>query len=450
MPSLSIFGKTLRSSPWAQDDLHYLCLLLGTFRVIQLCAVLPLWVFLYVNKWKGRPIDQEPEWCEPSDSLDGTDTDKQVSLEETETSTIAAVFDDGLFVGDGVDGEVSERQKSRRYLEAYIFSSFVYSISDLALLAAIWSAASVGTPSNPRGRNLFLRPLLRFKVLGMNALLIALVVIGIGMVYFERLDNYGCFEGSIPTFEASAYFVFYCILLVLQAIELGVWPCIIANKISRYLQRNQKLNDEKRRTLRRDRCLGGCLACIGFLTCYKGGGRSVAKEGGFSDVVGAMMDFLHTGGKLDVMFSDIYLAFKMLIRVQRERQYEAMRQSASIPRESCDLETGNDDRAAPSCLDGLHVEHNDEQTVQSGRSLVVGKWSTLARSEQTVIKFDRDRVLCVRATTEALTPERPQDTVLLKEAKHFAEYSFVSRVVAHLRPHGVLHQRVLTKTDLCA
>ena len=54
MPSLEIFGKILTTSPWGQDDLHCLCVALGSFRVVQIAVLIPMWAYLYVLKVRVR------------------------------------------------------------------------------------------------------------------------------------------------------------------------------------------------------------------------------------------------------------------------------------------------------------------------------------------------------------------------------------------------------------
>jgi len=167
------------------------------------------------------------------------------------------------------------------------------------------------------------------------------------------------------------------IILILQAIELLVWPCIITNKVMDYIQK--QLHPEQRRASMRERCLGTCLACVGVLTCYRGGGKNVAKQGSFTDVTKAMMDFMHTGGTLDIVFSDLYVAFKMLVRVQRERLYSLLLEY--------DAEAGGGDAAiVPSRGRSIAAGNYD------GVGKVAGVWenrmrlSPLVESEMPLIK----------------------------------------------------------------
>lgn len=134
-----------------------------------------------------------PDWCE------GQDNTSTRSLTVTGTSQQQS----GSVVNDGGDlpwanfVETEDPKTGQKWLMSYMALSFLYSVVDLAVLVAIYSAASVGTPTNPMARGVFLRPLLRVKVVFMNLALAALVVVGILMVYFNRKSQWGCTNDSI-------------------------------------------------------------------------------------------------------------------------------------------------------------------------------------------------------------------------------------------------------------
>lgn len=200
-------------------------------------------------------------------------------------------------------------------------------------------------------------------------------------------------------------------MLVLQATELLVWPCIITNKVMGYIQ--TQLHPEHRRASLREQCIGTTLACLGALTCFKGGGMNVARKGGFSDVTKAMMDFMHTGGKLDIVFTDLYVAFKMLVRVQRERLYNLVH--------NYDY---NDDTTT----------HEDMETGRTTkvRRIGAGHWSN--EGEVDDVLYSNTKASLV------LSPSKESDVTLLKEASHFVLHSdaIYDKLPQHLMENNIL------------
>ena len=101
-------------------------------------------------------------------------------------------------------------------------------IVDVAWLVMVWASSSVGTPTEPYGRDMYIRNLLKFKMFFSNLYPIALVSLGITYVHMIRANNYGCGEEGevIPgeSRENSPYYGLFCTFLVLVAIELLIWP----------------------------------------------------------------------------------------------------------------------------------------------------------------------------------------------------------------------------------
>ena len=91
----------------------------------------------------------------------------------------------------------------------YLAISLIYNVLDIALSLAIWSATSVGTPTEPRGRDTALRSLIWVKFVIMNLLLVIVLGSGIYLVAEGRRTNYGCGEEGddmVHHFEVSYYF----------------------------------------------------------------------------------------------------------------------------------------------------------------------------------------------------------------------------------------------------
>lgn len=74
----------------------------------------------------------------------------------------------------------------------YLIISILYTFLDMSLSLAIWSAASVGTPTEPRGRDQVIRTLIWFKMIAMNIILLGVFGSGIYLISQGRKYNYGC------------------------------------------------------------------------------------------------------------------------------------------------------------------------------------------------------------------------------------------------------------------
>lgn len=93
----------------------------------------------------------------------------------------------------------------------FILISCFYNLIDIALSMAIWSAAVVGTPCEPRGRTKALHTVVWIKITFMNILLMIVLGGGIYMVEHGRRSNYGCGHDSddkVQHFEVSV--ILFC------------------------------------------------------------------------------------------------------------------------------------------------------------------------------------------------------------------------------------------------
>ncbi len=90
----------------------------------------------------------------------------------------------------------------------YLTVTVIYTLLDIVLSLATWSAASVGTPTEPRGRDKVLRTLIWIKITFMNVLLLVVLASGIFFVAEGRRTNYGCGEvndgNSVEYFEVTS------------------------------------------------------------------------------------------------------------------------------------------------------------------------------------------------------------------------------------------------------
>ena len=68
-----------------------------------------------------------------------------------------------------------------------------------------------------------------------------------------------------------------------------------------------------------------CCQCSSIMTCYIFGGRNLTTAG-YADVAIALTDFLHDGGSLDIVASDIAAALICLVNIQKQKQIECKRE----------------------------------------------------------------------------------------------------------------------------
>lgn len=460
MPSMYVFGR-LQTRPFGSDDLQLPCIICGIFRVLQIFCTFSLWIFLIVRKWRGGGAATKSRYC---GKFDG---DGRLLAGLFTNSTEPDVEEHG-----GMDG--------RKWLYAYVVTSFSYMIMDLALLVAIWKAASVGTPTQPRGREKFLRPLLRFKIVVMTIFLAGCVVVGILLVFLNRRGDFGCnyknaFDNlfDLPAdnnerwehlwekttqgadFENSGWYVLFCIILVTQALELMVWPGIVAKKVLRWIKRNERLqNSTAARAAFGEKLIGGCLQCCGICCCFKSGGRELGANmnGQLRDAVGAMLDFINVEG-LNVVLSDLYVSFRMLARVQAERKHDCVGKMLKLAT-TANVERGIDGKIEVTVAAGLgdEVELSDlpgvmtepplvqecNQSDSSDSSFYSARQDAEPEGSQNetqlrakfsragsvfALELDGDELRYRARSRSIMSPATKTDIVIMREVAHFIRHS---------------------------
>jgi len=205
---------------------------------------------------------------------------------------------------------------------------------DVAWLVMVWASSSVGTPTEPYGRDRYIRNLLKFKMFFSNLYPIALVALGITYVHLIRADNYGCGENGevIPgeSREDTPYYGLFCAFLVLVAMELLVWPAMLMNKITKALKFRRNRTEQK---AFRFELKFGCL--LKLMSCCFGKKMHVLKyhgelknKGELKDFASQLMCLLNNETKMGLVLTDMYCGFKMLSRVQGERKVRAIKKLA--------------------------------------------------------------------------------------------------------------------------
>ena len=175
------------------------------------------------------------------------------------------------------------------FTQAFVILACIFMAMDVAWITMVWVAATVGTPTQPVGRDDYLRKLIIFKFFALNIFPIILLVVGCLKIAEIRQDNYGCGDQPLvaePPDSGPIYSIF-CVLIVTYALELLFFPAIVANKIIRWLRgsrlvRKQRYETEKKGE-RLEQCLGGCLKCISVMCCNKAGGKELTNQGEMKD-----------------------------------------------------------------------------------------------------------------------------------------------------------------------
>mmetsp|Transcript_31919 Transcript_31919/g.65102 ORF Transcript_31919/g.65102 Transcript_31919/m.65102 type:complete len:841 (-) Transcript_31919:700-3222(-) len=327
MPSLTILGS-LNTRPFAGDDLQILSLVQGFFRILQLCClVIPLAANYYFDYSSGRnlTINGIPPWCPAYHDKD-VGGYLILTIEDRENTKIERIDNTGII----------------------IILSFFSVFIDLAWAGAVWSAASVGTPTETTTRDGYLRPLLWSKIFIINLFPAILFSYGIYAVDAQRRNNYGCGdEEPIYYPDDSVWFLFYSILIVSYAFELLIWAAVLVNKIVAFLRGPCFFGRSSARDKvhRYEILVGNFLRCLSLCYCFKKGGKNIKNRGELRDAAYALTDYVNNDTKMDIVFSDLYVGLKLLARIQKERRLDAMKHIASIAASFMSEEGDNDEGA---------------------------------------------------------------------------------------------------------
>ncbi len=159
--------------------------------------------------------------------------------------------------------------------------AIVYFGINISWLCMVWSAASIGTPTEPDGRDKYLRPLIIFQLFAGVCFPVILLAMGIHGVWYYREDNYRCgpdVPPPDPPPDQFVYFHFFSILMITYALEVLFWPTIFVSKIMRFLKKHDLF--QKRKGRDRIECMMGLmLRCLQCMSCGKVGGKDFKNRG---------------------------------------------------------------------------------------------------------------------------------------------------------------------------
>jgi hypothetical protein len=265
----------------------------------------------------------------------------------------------------------------------FIWATIIFVFLDFTWILCVWSASSLGTPTQSTGRDGYLRPLIIYKMLAVNVLPIVLLGLGIAKVIDLRKNNYGCGEEQ-PLYypDESPTYSLFCMLMVTFALELLVFPTIATNKVVHWIRRSKlvrKTYSTRSKGERLEQCLAYIFKCVAM--CNKDlGGQDLKNKGEMKDFASNLvrgivlilllysqnshdfrvqkMEFANNDAKVDITLSDIYVGGKLLARVQAERRYITIQKLKESSNE------GKDQDLAATTEENM-VESNRRSLLQS-------------------------------------------------------------------------------------
>eukprot|EP00804_Cyclotella_cryptica_P026509 CCRYP_008141-RB/>CCRYP_008141-RB protein AED:0.08 eAED:0.08 QI:258/1/1/1/0.63/0.5/12/1927/500 len=307
MPALRVF-KTFSTRPFAGDDLHIICIVLGTYRVLQCICLVPMMMETLVRRIRGGDlrINGYPKWC-PQFNLGKSYNFLFETTDEKEFGGLVITVD--------------------RFEMVFTWVASIYVFIDCTWIMCVWSAASIGTPTQPIERDKFLRPLIIYKMFAVNVFPILLISLGIAKVVELRQNNYGCGDEE-PEFypDDGPIYGLFCVLILTLALELLVFPAMLTNKVVQSIRSNKlvrKTYSTRAKGERLEQCLGIVFKCIS-LCCKNKGGKDLKNKGEWKDFAMNAMEFANNDTKVDIVLSDMYVGGKLLARVQAERRFVAI------------------------------------------------------------------------------------------------------------------------------
>ena len=391
MPTLKICCNKLSTRPFSSDDLQLVCLIIGLCRVLQLICVAPIWLHTYM--WKFRQGQDDPYWCDTDltetavnsdsyqildwESEDNIDPDVTVPAPNQSPSNSPNISLLDLGNEDLVaSGKTSEG--GQIFLRLHLMLSLLWVMGDIAILCGIWSASSIGTPTQLMGRDKFLRPLLKIKLFVMFPFLALTVVLGIAMVYMNRTINWGCPGTFTPgtAFEATGYYTLFCVVLVSQSLEVFLWTSIAFGKSSAWIRRNNPLRlvhaTGKDRSTSLDVCMTGCFKFCNMLSCKR---SDMKRSGELKDAAEALLAFFSDG--VGITWTDLYISIRVLAQIQRERKLERVQMALDASKDYAELAISRSLEEAKKKIPPTIPEHEDSTSTSASNSVHCTNATTL-------------------------------------------------------------------------
>ena len=136
---------------------------------------MPLLVLFFIGENYGRYMDFNglPNWCNDYGSVAfGQPWSGRLPILQEEVGA-EYVVDDGFEV-------------------QLINNALAFFIIDIAWMIMVWQSSSLGTPTEPQRRDMYIRNLVKVKIFFINLYPIAMISMGLYYIYSLRENNYWC------------------------------------------------------------------------------------------------------------------------------------------------------------------------------------------------------------------------------------------------------------------
>ena len=414
MPRLKLFGHR---TPVAGDDLHLLCILYTSLRLLQVGLAIALVVVTHRERQKL----------------------------ESETIELECLADDGTIVE--IDDLTSSFAKQLVpiawiYVLGTLILACVYIITD----ATVFRLSSLGTPTNVEPRS-GLGPFCSTRLLILGTIRLAIFVTG--TIVASMIEDYcDCRVEHFPSSATNRFLAagkestleelrgcssqiktyrLFAVLLVSQLVEVllplvaAAYICLAeGRRTASKIQTKAGYTKESRWKV----CCACCCNLTNLFTCCLCG-REV-NTGGYRDVAKALSTYFGDGREaLDLAFTDYLAALVVLLRVQLERKIECRKTLLEATKEE---EYGDGEllRKAAS-NDGMVTVTADEES--GGKSKRPIKECIIYRLART-----GSQLHYAAALRRVLTPDNDSDVDAINEAAHFCRlalgiYGFMMKII---------------------
>jgi len=364
----------------------------------------PLLIYSYLSRAKGGDIyiNGVPPWCDQYQNVNFGGRDGLVPV---------------------FKGEFDVEYQTDHFADNFLYNAITYFAIDVAWMIMVWSSASIGTPTEPARRDVYMRNLIKFKLFVSNLYPIALVGLGIYYVYVLRANNYGCGDSGEPAKrpDESAQYGLFCALVITYALELLIWPAIVTNKLVRVVRINRfwdrnRVDGRGGKAERFERKLGLILKILSCITRGKAGGKDLKNKGELEDFAYHVMCLLNNQTKLGLVLSDMYVGMRMLSRVQAEKKAQAIdkmaKKSKLLMRQ---LNRDDDDQ------NNLIGSQSTENHIESAQTEIESRPKIRRRNSMLVLEKKQDTYeICER---DVLQESNAFDQTVMSEGAHFVKYA---------------------------
>ena len=138
---------------------------------------MPLVVIYYIGENDGKymTIDGLPYWC--NDYGSGS-----IAFGQHWIGGLP-ILQEEVGVEYAVDNE---------FESTVIQNALAFFIIDIAWMIMVWQSSSLGTPTEPQRRDMYIRNLVKVKIFFINLYPIAMISMGLYYIYSLRENNYWC------------------------------------------------------------------------------------------------------------------------------------------------------------------------------------------------------------------------------------------------------------------